>query len=110
MSDLLQNKEAAIERMGDKALYVDIARLFAYALPETETAIAEALEQKAWADARRLVHSLKSNCASVGAEGLREEVYCLEKACLEADEAKAGELFAALRDDLQTLREELFAL
>lgn len=107
---LLHDKDAAVDRMGSLDLYVEIARAFADALPETETTIAEALDRKAWAETRRLVHSLKSNCAAMGAERLREEVFTLEKACENGDEHVAVPLFASIRGNLRLLREELLTL
>lgn len=107
---LLHDKDAAVDRMGSMDLYVEIARAFAEALPETEAAIAEAMDKKAWAESRRLVHSLKSNCAAMGAERLREEVFSLEKACADGDEHAAVPLFASVRDNLRLLRDELLSL
>ena len=102
--------EAALDRMGSWELYIDIARAFADSLPGTETAIADAMEQCAWPEARRLVHSLKSNCAAMGAEALRGRVYILEKACADGDETTATQLFPALREELRDLRKELLSL
>ncbi|MCC8194971.1 MAG: Hpt domain-containing protein [Deltaproteobacteria bacterium] len=110
MSRLLHDMEAALDRMGSWDLYVDIARAFADSLPETEASIAAALEKAAWSDARRLVHSLKSNCAAMGAEELRGQVYMLERACANADASAANSLFLVLRDELRALRQELLAL
>lgn len=110
MSRLLHDMDTAVDRMGSMDLYIEIARAFAETLPGTETAIAEAMDRKAWAESRRLVHSLKSNCAAMGAERLREEVYSLEKACADADENTALPLFASIRGNLRLLREELLAL
>lgn len=107
---LLSDIEAAIDRMGDRALYVEIARIFADALPETETAIAESIAGSAWEDSRRLVHSLKSNCAAMGAEELRLRICALEKACAEGDKDMAHSLFIALRNELRSLRAELLSL
>ena len=110
MTRLLHDMEAALDRMGSWELYVDIARAFADALPDTETAIAAAMAQQAWPEARRLVHSLKSNCAAMGAEELRGRVYILEKACADGDECTATQLFPVLREELRELRAELLAL
>lgn len=107
---LLSDIETAISRMGSRDLYVEIARSFAETLPATEKAIADALEQGAWPESRRLAHSLKSNCAAMGAEELRERVYSLEKACAEGDVNSAYSLFTPIRSDLRSLRDELLAL
>lgn len=110
MTTLLHDREAALDRMGSKELYIEIARVFADALPRTEAAIDAAMGAKAWPEACRLVHSLKSNCAAVGAEELRGKVYALEKACAGADAETAAGLFGGLRQELRALREELLAL
>ncbi len=107
---LLHDMEAALDRMGSREIYLEIARAFALSLPGTESAIADAMGTDAWPEARRLVHSLKSNCAAMGAEELRQRVYSLEKACAEADAKTAAALFAPLRLDLRALREELLSL
>lgn len=110
MTRLLHDMEAALDRMGSWDLYADIGHAFAESLPETEAAIAGAMERGTWAEARRLVHSLKSNCAAMGAEELRSRVYILEKACADADGDTAVRLFTALREELGELREDLLAL
>ena len=107
---LLHDMETALDRMGSWDLYVDIGRAFADSLPGTEQAITEAMEKKSWSDARRLVHSLKSNCSAMGAEELRDRVYILEKACAAADEDAATALFSSLREELRELRGDLMAL
>lgn len=110
MASLLHDMDAALDRMGSKELYTEIARVFADSLPQTETAIAAAMDRQAWPEARRLVQSLKSNCAAMGAEDLRGRVYTLEKACADADAETAVGLFGSLREELRALREELLAL
>lgn len=102
--------DAAVDRMGSQELYVEIARVFARSLPETEKAIAEAMGKSALAEARRLAHSMKSNCATMGAECLRSRISTFEKACAAGDEAEANKLFPSLCDGLHALREELLAL
>jgi len=100
----------AIDRMGTWDLYVDITRAFAESLPQTEAAIGVSVEQASWAEARRLVHSLKSNCAAVGADALRDRVYLLEKACADVDVETVARLLPLLREELLVLREEILAL
>ena len=110
MPELLHDMEAALDRLGSWELYVQIAQVFAESLPETEAAIATALEQAAWSEARRLVHSLKSNCAAVGAESLRAHASLLEKACTAADAVAIEQLFPPLCEHLHALREEILTL
>ena len=106
---LLPGKAAAVERLGSVTFYNSIAATFAEALPVTEKAIAEAMNRQEWDEARRLVHSLKSNCATMGADGVREAVYSLEKACASRDLEAVPELFASVCAALSRLREELLA-
>ena len=110
MTRLLLDMEAALDRMGGRELYADIAHAFADSLPGTEAAIAEAMGKCAWPEARLLVHSLKSNCAAMGAEALRCRVHLLERACADADGTTAARIFPALREELRALRAELLAL
>lgn len=110
MSRLLHDMDVALDRMGSWDLYADIGHAFAEAIPETEAAIADAIKRKMWHEARRMAHSLKSNCSAMGAEELRDRVHILEKACADGNEANAVSLFAGLREDLRQLREELMAL
>lgn len=110
MTRLLHDMETALDRMGSWELYADIGHAFAESLPGTERAITDAMERNAWPEARRLVHSLKSNCSAMGAEELRGRVYILEKACADENETTARTLFASLREELRELREDLLAL
>lgn len=107
---LLHDMETALDRMGSWDLYIEIGHAFADSLPGTEAAIADAIRRGLWVEARRLAHSLKSNCAAVGAEELRNRAYTLEKACADADGVTAVSLFAVLREDFEELRKDLLAL
>lgn len=107
---LLHDMEAALDRMGSWDLYAEIGHAFAESLPATETAIADAVGRGGWAEAHRLVHSLKGNCAAMGAEALRSQAYTLEKACADADGETAARLFTVLREEFEELRKDLLAL
>ena len=110
MDRLLHDIDSAVDRIGCWELYADIARIFAETLPETLSAIVKAIDTRAWDDARRLVHSLKGNCSTIGAEELRNRVYDLEKACSKKDDALVAKLFPLLREDLLRLHTELLEL
>lgn len=110
MNSIRIDQDGAVERMGDRELYLAIAHSFAEMMPETLGEIDSVISAKNWPEARRLVHSLKGNCAAMGADETRERVYALEKACAEADEALVGTLYPALCKELQLLREALLAL
>ena len=98
------NMEAAMERMGDREIYLEIALFFADQIPFSLEQLDEALEKGSMGEARRFAHSMKSNCATVGADALREECYALEKACLSENIAAARKAFISLRPRLEELR------
>lgn len=106
---VLQMAEA-IERMGDKDVYLEIAKYFADNLNNSLTSLGKALDNNQAEDATRLAHSLKSNCATVGAESLRADCYSLELLCRNKDLDAARSFFAGLAPRLLALREMLLAL
>lgn len=110
MASFQLDLEIAVDRMGSRELFVEVAKSFVDALPGTEQKIAEAIDAGTWREARLLAHSLKSNCAAMGAEKLREKVYVLEKACAGEDETSAAALFPVIREELRILREKLLPL
>ena len=105
----LQTAEA-IDRMGDRGLYLEVARYFAQVMPATISELTAAFEAQNWPEMRRLAHSLKSNCAAIGAEDLRGIAYALERACHDGDGDGAKEHFTALCPQLEQLRLLLLAL
>lgn len=108
--DLVLRREEAIERMGDKDVYLEIAHYFASHLEDSLKELAVALSNADMQTATRLAHSLKSNCATVGAENLREQCYTLETLCREGKLDSAGSLYGNLAPKLLALRELLIAL
>lgn len=104
------NSKAAIDRMGDIDIYLEIAHFFASALDDVLTQIHNALDSGNMPKATRLVHSLKSNCATVGADALRETCATLETLCRKGEEKKAGELFAKLCPEFMRLQQTLLNL
>ncbi|CAK7007023.1 MAG: hypothetical protein DELT_00282 [Desulfovibrio sp.] len=110
MSRIVIDMNGAIERMGDRDLYIVIATSFAEMLPETLAEIDAEITAKNWPEARRLVHSLKGNCAAMGADETRERVYALEKACNDGNEPLITRLHAPLCEEMAELREALLAL
>lgn len=106
--DLLRlNVDEAVERMGDKETYVEISHYFAAHLPESLSQLQNALDRGDLESATRLAHSMKSNCATVGAEHLRERCQALEKLCREGDLPMARELFSSLEQHLLAIRQRL---
>ena len=106
---ILPGKQAAIERMGSPEMYHEVAASFAATLPGSADAITKAIDLQHWEEARRLIHSLKGNCASLGADGLRQTVSALEKACAAGNAELVEKLITAVCQQLPRLREELLA-
>lgn len=106
--DLLRLEvDEAIERMGDKETYLEISRYFADHLPDSVLKLHDALDSGDLQTAMRMAHSMKSNCATVGAESLRERCFTLEKLCREGELVMARELFAGLESHLLAMRDRL---
>lgn len=105
------NVAEALERMGnDEEVYREIAHYFADNLPKSLQSLRQALDRNQVDEARRFAHSLKSNCATVGAEELRAQCYELEALCRGEDLAEARRLYALLVPRLMFLRDRLLAL
>lgn len=104
------DSKAAIDRMGDIDIYLEIAHFFASNLDDALAEIHTALDSGNMPEATRLTHSLKSNCATVGADALRETCATLEALCRKGEERKAGELFAKMRPELMRLQQTLLNL
>ena len=100
----------AVARMGDKALYLKIASAFAAALPETLVSLEQAIAPENLPNARRFAHSLKSNCAAIGAVEIQAMASALEKACAAGDLSRAVLEFSRLKPHLYELRDTLFSL
>jgi HPt (histidine-containing phosphotransfer) domain-containing protein len=100
----------AVERMGDKDIYLEISHYFAEHIPESVASLGKALLQGDLASATRLAHSMKSNCAAVGADRLREGSFELEKLCREGDLCTARQLFSSLHQPLLSLGDRLLEL
>lgn len=104
------NVNAAVERMGDKDIYIEISQFFAGHLPESVDAVGKALDTGEIAEAARLIHSMKSNCATVGADDLKERCYALEQTCRAGDLGASRRIFADLKEDLNALVPVLLAM
>ena len=102
--------ENAINRMGGKDLFLEIAHSFAAAIPLSVEELRAELNSGDIVKARRLAHSLKSNCAAMGAEEVRLEAYEVEKACANNDEESARRAFAVFKTSIEELRQHLLAL
>ena len=99
--------DEAVDRLGDKGLYLEIAQAFVTALPDILHNLESARGRADWPELRRLAHSVKSNCATLGAEEVRQAAYALETACHDGDAKAASERFRTLTARLDDLRETL---
>jgi HPt (histidine-containing phosphotransfer) domain-containing protein len=103
-------REEAIQRIGDKILYLEIAHYFASHLAESLKDLGAALGLEDASSAARLAHSLKGNCATVGADILRGHCNTLENLCREGKLDSARSLYAILTPKLLALRDVLISL
>ena len=104
---LVLDMDAAVERMGDREISVEVAHCFADNLPNALESLQAALARADMEAATRLSHSLKGNCGTVGAEELRRDCLLLEQTCRAEDAEKALALFGDLSPKLLALREVL---
>ncbi|MDR2076020.1 MAG: Hpt domain-containing protein [Desulfovibrio sp.] len=107
---LVLDTEAAVERMGDREMYGEIARAFARNMGNALRDLTRALREGDMPAACRFAHSLKGNCDTVGAGNMRQACLRLEQYCREEKADKARSLFEDLRPKLLELREILIAL
>lgn len=104
------NVEEAVERMGDKDIYLEIARYFASHLPSSLAKLDACLRAGKLDEATRAAHSLKGNCATVGADALKEDCLQLETLCQTGDHDRASAIYAELAPKLVALGEKLNSL
>lgn len=104
------NYDEAVERMGDTEVYLEIAHYFASHLQESLQSLGRCLEQTRMVDATRLAHSMKGNCATVGADELRDLCFTLEKLCRDNKRDAAQALFMEVAPLLLLLKDRLLAL
>ena len=101
------NSKAAIDRMGDVDIYLEIVQYYALSLDASTAEIHAAFQSGNMPEATRLAHSLKGNCATVGAEALRETCAALEILCRAGDKKKAEALFEEMCPELVYLKQAL---
>ncbi len=110
------DRAGAIERMGDEEIYKEIAAFFAQNIPENLQKLEEALDAsprvaecspQELENPMRLAHSFKGNCATVGAEGVRDLAKELEMLCRAGKAAEARQAFALLKPQMLELMQNL---
>ena len=101
------NVDDAISRMGDRNIYNEVGQFFAENIEEYIERLDHVISEDREFDATRYAHSLKSNCATVGADNLKEEFYKLEMLCKENKMREAKALFATLQEPLREIGRNL---
>ena len=102
--------QGAVERMGDREIFLEIAHYFAERLPENIQEMESAFARGDMPSLTRLAHSCKSNCAGVGAEEERALCLVLEQAGRAQDVPAAEAALARLKPkllDLKTVLESI---
>lgn len=101
----------AIERIGDEEIYREIAFVFQENLALYIEKLTSATKTGDYSTVRRLAHSIKSNCATIGAEEVRGVFASLEQAAAKDNaEAiistlpKALTMLAELRHNISSLK------
>lgn len=89
---------AGIELLGDYDVYIEMAKVFCMDYESKTEKMNEALEQENMADYAILVHGLKSNARTLGANELGELAYEEEMASKDAN-------FAFIQSHVETLRQ-----
>ncbi len=102
--NMLLDMENAIERMGDASIYHEIVQLFAQRVELMLAEIQSSLDACDMQAAMRYAHSLKGNCATIGAESLRKKCLELEMACKNEDAQKGRDVFKEIRPELLRLK------
>jgi|GEM_PF-1791489 len=101
------DSENAISRIEDAGIYKEIACAFADRIPEYLAQLETALKNSEVEKATRIVHSIKSNCATVGCESLRLAFLALENLGREQNIPAFLALLGKVRPQLLQLREQL---
>lgn len=104
------NEGDAVDRIGDRSIYLEIAHYFGSNMEQSLANLDEALGRGDMETATRLAHSFKGNCATVGADSMRERCYALERLCREKHLEDARILFAEIAPGLTLLGEKLLQL
>jgi two-component system, sensor histidine kinase and response regulator len=102
---------AALERMdGDRALLEEVARLFAEEWPKTEASLKSSLESRDLHACERLAHGLKGAAAHLGAGGVSECAFRLEKLARTGRYDEAREQWHTLKNEAEELLNEIESL
>jgi len=87
----------ALEAMGgNKALLLRLCAAFLEEVPERCSQLETALQQRSWAEARRLAHAIKNSAAMLSATQLHEIAKKIELSCVDESPGADKELKAML--------------
>jgi len=102
---------AALERVeGDRELLEELLQLFVDQCPGAMAEIRHALEVRDARVLERLAHTMKGTAASLGARGLSDTAYRLEKLARAGDWESAGALIQTLQEEVDQLLPEMKSL
>ena len=102
--------DASLKRLGgDRAILVELARMFAEDSPGLMGAIEEGIQQSRYSDAGRAAHSLRGLAANFGAARSMHRLRELETALGQCARESSLTLMDAVRDEKRRLLEALDA-
>lgn len=104
------NTKDALERIGNPALFKEIAAMLAESVGESIKSLRAQIDADNMKEAMRLAHSLKSNFATVGAEDLYAIAALLETSCRDSRKTEAEEHLSILEAGASQLKEALAGL
>jgi PAS domain S-box-containing protein len=100
--------EGAVGRLyGDEELYAELARAFLEKMPEKRERLRRLHRQSRWPELALIAHTLKGNCANIGAVACRRAAEALETASRDPHPPPASRLLRDLDDALEAARVDL---
>ena len=106
--DPLRGKAAAVERLaGDAGIHAQACSMFLDSWQDKFKLLEQGLAAEDMEQVILAAHSLKGNCAMIGAESCREASHAVEKMAREENAAKARELLPKLSHELKRLVDAL---
>lgn len=94
---------------GDVNFLDSVFSVFFQTTPEQLKTMRTLLAQSAWEELRRLSHTLRGSCATLGAPGFVTACHALEAACKQADNDSANTAITALDLEFQWIDSKLTA-
>lgn len=94
---------------GDVQFLDSVFSVFFETTPEHLSAMQGLLSEKKWEELRRLSHTLRGSCATLGAPGFVAVCHGLETACKEENDSAAKSAIEALQSEFVWIESELRA-